>query len=218
VAAVAGGPARSRTQHPTAQQPNRPANSSFLSGEGESGSITGPGPDLNVVTYWSNLTRAERNLLASLRGRLQADVTLDALARYEQSFRSFVRDSDRMHLADCRDPECEVQSCRIRRGWTRGEIDADEAAWLAAWPGCRARARQGNPSRREYRERLRQEIRAVWAARRPEWDRIERAARRRCVLYAAEGRRRVRKQANENEPTKKTRLQVEVNRNPPLRP
>ena len=82
------------------------------------------------------MIKPQDNVFANLITQLQRDLPLEpltrlvnlaALARYadaqELEWTCWVRDMDRLHRAECKDPDCEARVCRMARATLNGRVD-----------------------------------------------------------------------------------------------
>jgi hypothetical protein len=102
---------------------------------------TPPDDPHRVDTAWSDLSPEEKDavMVAAAAARREG-VSVEALAAYEAGFREWVARADGGHIAVCEDPGCEWYICRLARGWTVEEIEADlEAGRRAYWQARRRR-------------------------------------------------------------------------------
>jgi hypothetical protein len=75
-------------------------------------------------------------------------VTVEELATFEAAAREWWTRKEAEHVSGCDDPECDLYCCRLSRGWTVEEIEADLEICRRA---CRERQRQrweASPSER----------------------------------------------------------------------
>jgi hypothetical protein len=90
-------------------------------------------PAWETERAYKEMTDKERSLLASAavvswRHGMHCS-QIEALCRYEEeearSLREWVQAHNDAHMAECSDPECDYDCCRLARGWTKEQIRAD---------------------------------------------------------------------------------------------
>ncbi len=84
--------------------------------------------DRDVACAWADLSDAEKKTLIEARAIAQrSKVPLVALANYAHRFHQWVLKTDRHHLAECVNPECDADICRQARGLPPySEVDIEQ--------------------------------------------------------------------------------------------
>lgn len=106
--------------------PTTSPHSSFRGVSGSKGRDYDPGTPRKVEEAYAAMSEEEMQTLAAacaIAKRL--GVPVDDLAWYCYHSELWVREKEAKHLAECEDPDCDWAVCRLNRGWTEEEIQAD---------------------------------------------------------------------------------------------
>jgi hypothetical protein len=92
-------------------------------------SIAGTNPDPSrreVSDAWGRLTPEEKDaVMVATSAARRTGVTVEELATFEAAAREWWTRKEAEHVSGCDDPGCDWYVCRLARGWTVAEVEAD---------------------------------------------------------------------------------------------